>query len=190
MVHQHFSLVETLTVWENVILGETQRLDRATARQRVTQIADRYGLDVDPDAEVGWLTAGQRQRVEIIKCLRRDAKILIFDEPTSVLSPGESEQFFEVVRSVVRDEGRAVVLVSHKLDEAWPRDGRVTIMRNGKVVDRMMTADADAPTLARAMVGRPVSLRSEGGSPWRHRACRPNRGASSRPISTTRHIRS
>ena len=162
MVHQHFSLVETLTVWENVILGETQRLDRATARQRVTQIADRYGLDVDPDAEVGWLTAGQRQRVEIIKCLRRDAKILIFDEPTSVLSPGESEQFFEVVRRVVRDEGRAVVLVSHKLDEVLAATDRVTIMRNGKVVDRMMTADADAPTLARAMVGRPVSLRSEG----------------------------
>ena len=162
MVHQHFSLVEPLTVWENVMLGEAERFDRTRARRLVLEIGERYGLEVDPDAQVGWLTAGQRQRVEIIKCLRRDPRFIIFDEPTSVLSPAESEQLFEVVRRVVREEGRAVALVSHKLDEVLAATDRITIMRNGQVVDRMMTADADAATLARAMVGRTVSLRSEG----------------------------
>ncbi|MGK0424297.1 MAG: simple sugar transport system ATP-binding protein, partial [Ilumatobacter sp.] len=117
MVHQHFSLVEALTVWENVALGETGRLDPTAIRNRIGDIADQYGLVIEPDAQVGNLTAGLRQRVEIIKCLRRDPSIVIFDEPTSVLTPEESVQLFESLRHVVADEGRAVVLVSHKLDE-------------------------------------------------------------------------
>ena len=161
MVHQHFSLVEPLSVWENVMLGDTGRFDAVAARRRVGEISEHYGLGVDPDAKVGDLSAGVRQRVEIIKCLRRDPSILIFDEPTSVLTPGESERLFDVLRLAVREENRAVALVSHKLDEILHATDEVTIMRAGSVVQRMATTDADAPMLARAMVGREVSLRSE-----------------------------
>ncbi len=161
MVHQHFSLVDPMKVWENVALGDGGRLDPAAVRRRVGEISEQYGLQIDPDARVGDLTAGLRQRVEIIKCLRRDPSIVVFDEPTSVLTPEESEQLFASLRHVVAAERRAVVLVSHKLDEVLHATDEVTIMRQGCVVDRMVTADADAPTLARAMVGRPVSLRSE-----------------------------
>jgi general nucleoside transport system ATP-binding protein len=161
MVHQHFSLVDPLTVWENVALGDSGRLDPALVRHRIGEISEQYGLEIDPDACVGDLTAGLRQRVEIIKCLRRDPSIVVFDEPTSVLTPDESQQLFESLRQVVADEHRAVVLVSHKLDEVLHATDEITIMRQGSVVDRMSTDVADAPTLARAMVGRPVSLRSE-----------------------------
>jgi len=161
MVHQHYSLVEPLTVWENVVLGERVRLDRNKACERVAALSDRYGLGVDPLATVATLTAGQRQRVEIIKCLRREPRIIVFDEPTSVLTPAESEQLFAVLRTAVVEEQRAVALVSHKLDEILHATDEVTIMRGGKVVDRMLTTDATASSLAQAMVGRPVSLRSE-----------------------------
>ncbi|MDA9293062.1 ABC transporter ATP-binding protein [bacterium] len=161
MVHQHFSLVDALTVWENVALGEAGRLNPASIRNRIGEIADHYGLIIDPDARVGGLTAGLRQRVEIIKCLRRDPSILVFDEPTSVLTPEESVQLFSSLRQVVTEEGRAVVLVSHKLDEVLHATDDISIMRQGKVVDRLLAGDTDAPTLARGMVGRDVSLRSE-----------------------------
>ncbi len=161
MVHQHFSLVDALTVWENVALGEAGRLDPGAIRNRIGEIAEQYGLVIDPDARVGELTAGLRQRVEIIKCLRRDPNIVIFDEPTSVLTPEESVQLFASLRQVVADEGRAVVLVSHKLDEVLHATDDISIMRQGQVVDRLLAAEADAPTLARGMVGREVSLRSE-----------------------------
>ena len=161
MVHQHFSLVDELRVWENVVLGDPARLDRRSAREQVVAIGERYGLTVDPDAVVGRLSAGLRQRVEIIKCLRRDPRVLVFDEPTSVLTPAESEQLFGVVRQMVQDEGRTVALVSHKLDEIMHATDVITIMRRGKVVSHMPTAAADARGLARDMVGRDVSLRSE-----------------------------
>jgi len=161
MVHQHFSLVEPLRVWENVALGDEGRLDPAATRARVGEISERYGLDVDPDAIVGELPVGMRQRVEIIKCLRRDPSILIFDEPTSVLTPAESELLFDTLRQVVVEEGRAVALVSHKLDEILRATDDVTIMRQGAVVHHAPTSTVDAATLAEAMVGRAVSLRSE-----------------------------
>ena len=161
MVHQHFSLVDELRVWENVVLGEEARLDRRAARNLVGEIGERYGLGLDPDAVVGDLTAGFRQRVEIVKCLRRDPDIVIFDEPTSVLTPQESEQLFAVLRVAVAAERKAVALVSHKLDEILHATDVVTILRRGRVVDTMATRDADARTLAQAMVGRPVSLRHE-----------------------------
>lgn len=161
MVHQHFSLVDALSVWENVALGEPGSLDPVDVRNRIGEIGEHYGLEIDPDAKVGTLTAGLRQRVEIIKCLRRDPSIVIFDEPTSVLTPEESQQLFESFRDVVAAEGRAVVLVSHKLDEVLAATDEITIMRQGAVVDRSATVDTDAASLARAMVGRDVSLRSE-----------------------------
>jgi simple sugar transport system ATP-binding protein len=161
MVHQHFSLVEPLTVWENVMLGDDRRLDRGAARRRVKEISERYGLDVDPDVRVADLSAGMRQRVEIVKCLRRDPSILAFDEPTSVLTPAESEQLFTVLRRVVDEERWAVALVSHKLDEVLRATDLITIMRDGRVVSEVATSEADAQGLAKAMVGRDVSLRSE-----------------------------
>lgn len=161
MVHQHFSLVDPLTVWENVALGEAGRLDQEAVISRIGEIGEHYGLEIDPMARVGELTAGLRQRVEIIKCLRRDPSIVIFDEPTSVLTPEESATLFDSFRDVVAAEGRAVVLVSHKLDEVLSATDDVTIMRQGKVVDSMVTSEAEASSLARAMVGRDVSLRSE-----------------------------
>ncbi len=164
MVHQHFSLVNELRVWENVVLGERRRLDAGAARRRVRTIAEHHGLDVDPDARVEDLTAGQRQRVEIVKCLRRDPEIVIFDEPTSVLTPQESEHLFRVLRVAVERDGRAVALVSHKLDEILRATDTVTILRRGRVVGSSLTDDTDARTLAQAMVGRPVSLRSEAGA--------------------------
>jgi general nucleoside transport system ATP-binding protein len=161
MVHQHFSLIEALTVWENVALGDVGRLDASAVRRRVAAISEQYGLDIDPDVRVADLPAGMRQRVEIIKCLRRDPEVLVFDEPTSVLSPSESEFLFAALRRVVDDEGKAVALVSHKLPEILSVTDEVTIMRDGRVVHAGPTADASASSLARAMVGRDVVLRSE-----------------------------
>lgn len=161
MVHQHFSLVDELRVWENVVLGDTGPLSAAAARGLVASIGDRYGLVVDPDARVGDLTVGLRQRVEIIKCLRRDPDIVIFDEPTSVLTPQESEQLFAVLRLAVTRENKTVALVSHKLEEIQRATDVVTILRRGEVVDSGPTAGFDQRALAHAMVGRPVSIRSE-----------------------------
>jgi simple sugar transport system ATP-binding protein len=159
MVHQHYSLVDALTVWENVALGEKGGLDPDATKARVRAISERYGLDVDPDSHVRELTAGQRQRVEIVKCLRHEPRILILDEPTSVLTPAESEQLFAVLKEGVKREGWAVALVSHKLDEVLAASDRITIMRDGKVVHRVLTGEATAASLARAMVGREVTLR-------------------------------
>ena len=161
MVHQHFSLIEPLTVWENVALGDAGKLNPDEVRDRIGSLGQQYGLIIDPDARVQDLTAGLRQRVEIIKCLRRDPSVLIFDEPTSVLTPEESQQLFASLRAMVTSEGKSVVLVSHKLDEVLRTTDDITIMRRGRVVDRMDTADTNAPALARSMVGREVSLRTE-----------------------------
>ena len=160
MVHQHLSLVESLTVWENVLLGDHAKFDRRAARDQVVETAEHYGLEIDPDWRVSELSAGLRQRVELIKCLRRDPKILILDEPTSVLTPAESEQLFATLRGAIAAEQRAVALVSHKLAEVLHATDVVTIMRLGRVAERTATANASAASLARAMVGRDVSLRS------------------------------
>jgi simple sugar transport system ATP-binding protein len=161
MVHQHLSLVEALTVWENVALGDVGRLDPRRVRQRVAEISEQYGLQIDPDARIAELPAGMRQRVEIIKCLRRDPDVLVFDEPTSLLTPAESDFLFAALRRVVDEEQRAVALVSHKLPEVLAATDEITIMRDGRVVDTVAAGDSDAASLARAMVGREVSLRGE-----------------------------
>ena len=161
MVHQHFSVIDALTVWENVHLGAGGSLDPRKLRADVGELSAEYDLVIDPDARVGDLNASQRQRLEIIKCLRRDPAVIILDEPTSVLTLAESRRLFEVMRRMVADRQRAVVLISHKLDEILHATDRVAIMRDGRVVREMPTRDADAAGLARAMVGREVSLRSE-----------------------------
>ncbi len=161
MVHQHFSVIDALTVWENVHLGAGGPLDPRRLRAEVAELSAAYDLVIDPDARVGDLNASQRQRLEIIKCLRRDPSVIILDEPTSVLTLAESRRLFEVLRRMVADRQRAVVLISHKLDEILHATDRVAIMRDGRVVREMPTPAADAPTLAQAMVGREVSLRTE-----------------------------
>ena len=196
MVHQHYSLVEPLTVWENVILGERVRLDRTQACERVAAISARYGLGVDPLATVSRLTAGQRQRVEIIKCLRREPEIIVFDEPTSVLTPAESEQLFSVLRAVVVEEHRAVALVSHKLDEILHATDEVTIMRAGRVVDRLPTIGGDG-VVAGPVDGRPTGVPAVGSRrPRAHRdggrggergACRGVRRGAGGPRGARRH---
>ncbi|WP_285776774.1 ATP-binding cassette domain-containing protein, partial [Microtetraspora sp. NBRC 13810] len=157
MVHQHFSLIGPMRVWENVTLGERGRVDRDAARQIVKDVGDRYGLVVDADAQVDNLTTGERQRVELIKCLRRDPDLLILDEPTSVLTLKESRELFSVLRRATENEGKTVILISHKLDEILHATGRVTIMRNGAVVAQKTTVETDVRELAREMVGRELS---------------------------------
>tara|TARA_B100000700_G_scaffold628_1_gene893 strand:+ start:1080 stop:2639 length:1560 start_codon:yes stop_codon:yes gene_type:complete len=162
MVHQHFSVIEALSVWESVCLGDKSTYDPDSVKDELFVLAEKYGLEVDPNSRISELTPGQRQRVEILKCLRRDPKVLVLDEPTSVLTDEESAKLFDVVQRVVEDEGRAAVLISHKLDEILYATQHVVIMRDGRVIERIATEDAEAGFLAEAMVGRKVSLRSSG----------------------------
>jgi general nucleoside transport system ATP-binding protein len=161
MVHQHFMLVPTLTVAENVMLGsELTRgpmLDRAAAEEAVRELSQRTGLVVPPRALVSELSVGQAQRVEILKTLYRGAKILVLDEPTAVLSPPEVQELWTVLRAL-RDQGGTIVLITHKLDEVIDVSETITVMRAGRTVARMPTAGATPQAIARAMVGRDVAL--------------------------------
>jgi ABC-type uncharacterized transport system ATPase subunit len=162
MVHQHFMLVEPLTVTENIILGhEPARfgiLDRKGARKKVEALSQQYGLKVDPDAHVRDLSVGMQQRVEILKALYQGARILILDEPTAVLTPQEVRELFAVIRSLV-DAGLSVVLITHKLDEVMGVADRIVVMRDGRVVGETTPKRTDQIGLARMMVGRDVVLR-------------------------------
>ena len=162
MVHQHFILVEPLTVTENIILGQEPvagvALDYKRARQRVQQISEQYGLKINPDAPVGALSVGQQQRVEILKILYRDARILILDEPTAVLTPQEVESLFAILR-LLRSEGKTIIIITHKLAEVLALSDNITVMRDGRVVGELASSGATAQGLASLMVGREVLLR-------------------------------
>lgn len=158
MVHQHFSLIGPMAVWENVILGDNGAVNRSSACEQVEHVAQRYGLPIDPLARVDALSAGERQRVELIKCLRREPEFLVLDEPTSVLTHEESEELFEVLRRMVQSENRAVILISHKLAEITAATDAITVLRKGRVVFHQATAQTTHQELARQMVGRDVSL--------------------------------
>jgi general nucleoside transport system ATP-binding protein len=162
MVHQHFMLVPVFTVWENVVLGDEPtyvagRLDRGDARDRVTKISEAYHLDVDPNAMVEDLPVGVQQRVEIIKVLEREATFLVFDEPTSVLTPAEVDGFFEILKGLKAD-GKGIIFITHKLDEALEISDRIVIMRRGKTVEEVSPDEVTAERCAQLMVGRPVDL--------------------------------
>ncbi len=161
MVHQHFMLIPVFTVAENVMLGNEQtrgagRLDIGAARQRVRDIAARFGFHVDPDAVIEDLPVGVQQRVEIIKALSRDAKVLIFDEPTAVLTPQETDELMAIMRQL-RDSGAAIVFITHKLREVREVADRITVVRRGAVVGEANPESTDAE-LAAMMVGRAVEL--------------------------------
>jgi simple sugar transport system ATP-binding protein len=169
MVHQHFMLVPVFTVVENVVLGTEPAgpvgaLDYRTARARLRALGERYGLAVDPDARVEDLSVGEQQRVEILKALYREARILILDEPTAVLTPQEVEALFGVLRQLAA-EGVGIVLITHKLHEALALADRITVLRRGRVVATLLPEETNAAQLAALMIGRPpsVTLASEGG---------------------------
>jgi len=160
LVHQHFELVERLRVWENVVLGREPRrglrVDAAAARESVRTLARAHGLEVDPDAVVETLPVGVAQRVEILRELARDPRVLILDEPTAALAPGEIETLFATLRSLAA-RGTAILVITHKLDEVLGHAARVTVLRGGRVVMRATTDATSAAAIARAMVGGDVA---------------------------------
>lgn len=162
MVHQHFMLVPVFTVTENVILGREPSglggvIDESKARKTVLDISDRYGLKVDPDAVIENIPVGVQQRVEIIKVLNREARFVIFDEPTAVLTPQEVEEFFAIIHGL-RDDGKGIIFITHKLGEAVEVADRIVIMRAGRVVNETAPGESTAQDIANMMVGRPVDL--------------------------------
>ena len=172
MVHQHFRLVERFTVAENVVLGDHRREGRSfrlrprLIERRVAELGEHYGLAVDPRAHVWQLSVGEQQRVEILKALYREARILILDEPTAVLTPQEAEALFATLREMAAD-GRTIVFISHKLHEVKAVSDRVTVLRGGRVVSTVDAADATPRSLAELMVGHGVGdgVRSETRAP-------------------------
>src|SRR3954464_10730774 len=163
MVHQHFMLIPVMTVAENIVLADEPRsagglLDVDAAGARVRELSDRFGLAVNPDAVIEDTSVGQQQRVEILKALSREARILVLDEPTAVLTAQETQDLFRVLRAL-RDDGKAIVFISHKLGEVLDIADRVTVLRRGKRVDTVATEGATEESPARLMVGREVLLR-------------------------------
>lgn len=161
IIHQHFHLVNRFTVAENIVLGDPQQgffMSSASIRAAVADLGARYGLDIQPDAVVNQLSLGERQRVEIVKMLFRDVNVLFLDEPTAVLAPNEVKALFATLRTMAND-GKAIALVTHKLDEVFSISDRATIMRAGKVVASGPVGDFTPESLARLMVGRDVDLK-------------------------------
>ena len=161
MVHQHFMLVPVMTVAENIVLGQEPsrhgRLDLKAARARVRELSDRYGLAVDPDARIEDVTVGAQQRVEILKALYRDARILVLDEPSAVLTAPEVRELI-IVLNRLKEDGRAIVFISHKLGEVLRVADRITVLRRGRKVGTLPREGATEPSLARLVVGRDVML--------------------------------
>jgi general nucleoside transport system ATP-binding protein len=164
MVHQHFMLVPPMTVLENIVLGaepgNAVRIDFKQAEERVGKLSQDFGLEIDPHARVSELSVGQQQRVEVLKALYRGARILILDEPTAVLTPQEVEEFFNILRSM-REQGKTIIIITHKLNEVLALSDNVTVMCDGKIVGRKTTSETNAAELARLMVGRDVLLSVE-----------------------------
>lgn len=165
MVHQHFMLIPVFTVTDNVMLGEESLilgdiLDRKTAAARIMEISKQFNLNVDPNAIVGDLPVGVQQRVEIIKLLYRDANILIFDEPTAVLTPQEADELFKIMRSLT-DKGKSIIFITHKLREVLEYSDRIMVIRRGRVIGETTPDKADQEKLAEMMVGRAVNLNQE-----------------------------
>jgi len=160
MIHQHFMLVPTLTVAENVALGLEGRrglADMRPVKKRLREVSDRYGLQVDPDTYIWQLAVGERQRAEILKALYRDARLLVLDEPTAVLTPPEVDDLFATLRQM-RSDGKGLVFISHKLHEVMELSDQITVLRDGRVVGSTDPNEATRESLAEMMVGRPVDL--------------------------------
>ncbi len=168
MVHQHFMLVPVLSVADNILLGAEVManpifLDRKRANRRIRELAEQFGFDIDPEAKVETLAVGQQQRVEILKALYREARVLVMDEPTAVLTPQETKEVFSVLRRLA-EEGRSIIFISHKLYEVLEIADRITVIRRGKVVGSKIPRQDDGGGPGRAH-GRPRS--PAGGRPGR-----------------------
>ncbi len=161
MIHQHFMLVQAMNVVENIILGLRSNnvvINKVAAEKKVKELAESYGLKVEPSSYIWQLSVGEQQRVEILKAMYRDASILILDEPTAVLTPSETGDLFRILRKM-KDEGNSVVYISHKLDEVMEVSDEITVLRLGKVVSQVAKKDTSKVELARLMVGREVIFR-------------------------------
>lgn len=161
MVHQHFQLVECFTVLQNIVLGQEPMkhgiIDWDTARKRVLEISEKYGLSIDPDAKISNITVGMQQRVEILKILYRENDILIFDEPTAVLAPQEIDELIKIIKGLA-GEGKTIFFISHKLNEISMVADKVTILRNGKKISTLSVKDTTKEKMSELMVGRNVSF--------------------------------
>ena len=160
MIHQHFKLVDVLTATENIILGLEGKLDLKAASKKIRQICDTYGFDIDPDQKIYDMSVSQKQTVEIVKVLYRGADILILDEPTAVLTPQETDKLFAVLRNM-RDDGKAIIIITHKMHEVEELSDRVMILRQGQYIDDMPTKDTNAQEMTNMMVGHSVTLNIE-----------------------------
>ena len=157
MIHQHFKLVDVLTAAENIILGLEGKLDLKSASEKIRQICDTYGFEVDPDQKIYDMSVSQKQTVEIVKVLFRGADILILDEPTAVLTPQETDKLFAVLRNM-RDDGKTIVIITHKMHEVEELSDRVAILRHGQFINDMFTKETNAQEMTNMMVGHSVSL--------------------------------
>ena len=159
MIHQHFKLVNVFTAVENIVLGleDEKKFDLSAAAARVREICDAYGFDVDPNQKVYDMSVSQKQTVEIVKLLYRGAEILILDEPTAVLTPQETDKLFAVLRNM-RDDGKAIIIITHKLHEVQDISDRVAVLRKGEYVGQMVTAETNPQEMTNMMVGRQVTL--------------------------------
>ena len=164
MIHQHFKLVDVLTAAENIVLGLPGKLDLNAASEKIRAICDAYGFEVDPNQKIYDMSVSQKQTVEIVKVLYRGADILILDEPTAVLTPQETDKLFAVLRNM-RDDGKAVVIITHKMHEVEELSDRVAVLRKGQFTGDMMTRDTNAQEMTNMMVGRPVVLNIERAEP-------------------------
>ena len=157
MIHQHFKLVDVLTAAENIILGLEGKLDLKAASEKIRQICDAYGFEVDPNQKVYDMSVSQKQTVEIVKVLYRGADILILDEPTAVLTPQETDKLFAVLRNM-RDDGKSIVIITHKMHEVEDLSDRVAVLRHGQFIGDMSTSQTDAQEMTNMMVGHSVTL--------------------------------
>src|SRR3989442_3087371 len=168
MIHQHFMLVPPLTVAENVVLGDERSgpaLHRPLIEERVRELENRFGIGVDPSARIEDIPLGLQQRVEILKVLYRGSELLIFDEPTAVLTPQEVDELFTIVRTL-RDEGKTLILITHKLREVMAVTDRITVLRGGRNAGELVTKNTNPAEIARAMVGRELKkLKARASSP-------------------------
>ena len=164
MVYQHFMLIDTLTVAENMVLGFEPRkgmiFDIEKARAEVRSVSEKYGLNIDPDAKISDLSVGIHQRIEILKILFKGAELLIFDEPSAVLTPQEVKELYAIMRNLIK-EGKTIIFITHKLQEVLDVSNNITVIRRGKDVGNIATTEATKAIIANMMVGRPVLFELE-----------------------------
>lgn len=165
MVHQHFKLVDSFTVTENIILGlepkDGHKIDMKKAEQEVREISEKYGFNIDPKAPISELSVGMQQKVEILKSLYRGANLLIFDEPTAVLTPDEINELLIIMKNLIEEDNKSIILITHKLDEIMKVADKCTVIRKGKYIDEVYVPDSSEAELAELMVGRVVSQEIE-----------------------------